>query len=43
MSAVQVRLLAFWEKPYPDSDSGLLLNPYILLSYSDITHNLVLA
>ncbi|BAI89055.1 hypothetical protein NIES39_M00160 [Arthrospira platensis NIES-39] len=29
--------------PYPDSDSGLLLNPYILLSYSDTTHNLVLA
>ncbi|MFO7140958.1 hypothetical protein B9T16_04440 [Arthrospira sp. PCC 8006] len=38
-----IRQSALTINPYPDSDSGLLLNPYILLNYSDITHNLVLA
>ncbi|BAI92796.1 hypothetical protein NIES39_L06390 [Arthrospira platensis NIES-39] len=29
--------------PYPDSDSELLLNPITMPSYSNVTHNLVLA
>ncbi|MFO7092781.1 hypothetical protein B9R42_28265 [Arthrospira platensis PCC 7345] len=37
------RRVALTINPYPDSDSGLLLNPYILLNYSNVTHNLVLA
>ncbi|MDT9188081.1 MAG: hypothetical protein P5681_09685 [Limnospira sp. PMC 894.15] len=43
MSAVQVRLLAFLEKPDPDCDRRGTLNPVVVPNYSDITHNLVLA
>ncbi|BDT12131.1 hypothetical protein [Limnospira platensis] len=41
----QVRILPgeFSINPYPDSDSGLLLNPITMPSYSNVTHNLVLA
>ncbi|MDF2208293.1 hypothetical protein [Limnospira platensis] len=40
---VNFRRVALTINLYPDSDSGLLLNPITMPSYSNITHNLVLA
>ncbi|AMW30621.1 NACHT domain-containing protein [Arthrospira platensis] len=38
-----IRLLVLPLNSYPDSEARLLLNPITMPSYSDITHNLVLA
>ncbi|MFO7144757.1 hypothetical protein B9T16_26215 [Arthrospira sp. PCC 8006] len=43
MYQVQYLLSRFNLKPYPNDDNRNLLNPITMPSYSDITHNLVLA